>query len=154
MDEYKHTNTIQTDKWLGILHAVADDLRSGMLSNVQELVAAEVFTDLSEMADYLVGQGYQLPAIAVTGAVLEDALRRICQKSGITWDGDSSIAKLNTELYKANVYDKAQHGQVDAWGKLRNKVDHGNFANAEEISINDAKRFINGLRDFVMKYLV
>ena len=154
MNEYKNTGILQTDKWLGILQSVSDDLRSGMLSNIQELIAAEVFTDLSEMAGYLSEQGYHLPAIAIAGAVLEDALRKICLKNGVEWSDHSSIAKLNMILYKTNVYDKVQFGQIEAWGKLRNKVDHGDFTNLDEISAKDTSRFIDGIQNFVLRYLV
>ncbi|MEZ4733260.1 MAG: hypothetical protein R3E79_39700 [Caldilineaceae bacterium] len=154
IETYKKSKSIHTDKWLGILQAVSDDLRSGMLSNMRELVAAEVFTDLSEMAEYLVGQGYQIPAVSVSGAVLEDALRKICEKSSIAWSGESSISKLNVLLYKANLYDKVEHGQVEAWGKLRNKVDHGDFAQAEDIDVDNARRMVEGVRDFVARHVI
>lgn len=142
-----------SDKFLGILRAVEDDLHSGMLVSIQEIVTAEVFDDLTDMATYLIEQGYHLPSVAIAGAVLEDTLRKLCHKHKVVWTGDSTINKLNTELYKANVYDKAQFGQVEAWGKLRNKVDHGDFKNVEEIDRNDVHRMVDGLRDFVVKHL-
>ena len=154
IETYKKSKAIHTDKWLGILQAVSDDLRSGMLSNLRELVAAEVFTDLSEMAEYLVAQGYQVPAVSVSGAVLEDALRKMCEKTRIAWGGESSISKLNVLLYKSSLYDKVEYGQVEAWGKLRNKVDHGDFARPEEIEVADARRMVEGVRDFVARHVI
>lgn len=152
-NDFRAGNTFETQKFLGILCAVEDDLRNGMLVNIQEMVMAEVFDDLVEMATYLLKQGYHLPAVAITGAVLEDTLRKLCQKHKVLWGGESSINKLNTELYKANVYDKAQFGQVEAWGKLRNKVDHGDFKSVDDVDRNDVRRMIDGLRDFVVKHL-
>ncbi len=152
-DEFKSGAPLGLDSCIGILRAAADDLRSGMLSDIRELVAAEVFDDLLEMAAYLSGEGYHLPACAVAGAVLEDTLRTLCRKHLVSWVGDSSISKLNTELYKANIFDKAQFGQIEAWGKLRNKVDHGDFRSAVEIDSNDTRRMIVGIRDLVLKYL-
>jgi hypothetical protein len=138
---------------IGILRAAADDLRGGMLADIRELVAAEVFDDLLEMAAYLLGQGYHLPAGAVAGAVVEDTLRKLCKKHGVSWVGDSSISKLNAELYKANVFDKAQFGQLEAWGKLRNKIDHGDFKDPTEVDAQAVRRMIDGSRDLVVKFL-
>jgi hypothetical protein len=85
--------------------------------------------------------------------VLEDALRKLCEKDCIVWDGDSSISKLNIALYKANVYDKVQFSQVDAWSKLRNQVDHGSFEIPEKVDRNQAKQMVVGLRNFVFKHM-
>jgi hypothetical protein len=62
------------------------------------------------------------------------------------------ISKINTELYKANVYDKVVYGEVEAWGKLRNKVDHGDFAAPSDVDRRSAERMVEGVRDFVLKY--
>jgi hypothetical protein len=152
-DVFKKGGLLEVASCIGILRAAADDLRSGMLADIRELVAAEVFDDLLEMAEYLLGEGYRLPACAIAGAVLEDTLRKLCKKHLVSWVGHSSISKLNAELQRAKIFDVAQAGQIEAWGKLRNKVDHGDFKSAVEIDPNDAQRMIGGLRDLVVKYL-
>ncbi|MGP0093916.1 MAG: hypothetical protein ACLPKB_28835 [Xanthobacteraceae bacterium] len=134
---------------IGILHAATDDLESGMLSDLGGLVAAEVFADLLSMASYLLKQGYHLPAAAISGAVLEDTLRQLCKKHKVSWTGDSSITKLNTELYKSRHFDKVQFGNIEAWGKLRNKVDHGDFKDPADVTVGDVKRMIEGVSDLI-----
>jgi hypothetical protein len=151
--EFRSGKPLDSDKFIGVLLAVEDDLRNGMLVNIQEMVTAEVFDDMMDMAGYLLEQGYHLPSVAIAGAVLEDTLRKLCEKSSISWEGDSSISKLNVALYKANIYDKVQFSQVDAWGKLRNKVDHGDFKAASEVDPNDVEQMVSGLRNFVFKHL-
>jgi len=152
-DSYRDGSALNLSQCIGILRAISDDLAAGMLVSIREMVTAEVFDDLIDMANHLLEQGYHLSSIAIAGAVLEDTLRKLCQKHLISWEGDSSINKLNTALYKANIYDKAQFGQLDAWGKLRNKVVHGDFKNANEVDSKDAQRMIDGLRDFITKHL-
>lgn len=137
----------------GILQTARDDLAAGMLVSIQELAAAEVFGDLLEMEEYLHGEGYHLPAAAVTGAVLEDSLRKLCARHGVTWTGHSSISLLNDALHKAQVYTKTQWRQIQAWGDLRNAVDHHNFTDPADIDPNDIKRVIEGVRDFIVRYL-
>lgn len=143
------------DNCLGVMQSAKDDVEVGLLAGMRDLAAAEVFDDLLGMAGYLLGEGYHLPAAALAGAVLEDSLRKLCANHNVAWTGDSSINKLNTALYTATpqVYGKVQMGQVEAWGKLRNAVDHHNFTNPSDIDPNDVRRMIDGVRDFIVKYL-
>jgi hypothetical protein len=58
--------SFETQKFIGILRAIEDDLRNGMLVNIQEMVTAEVFDDMMDMAEYLLEQGYHLPSVAIS----------------------------------------------------------------------------------------
>jgi hypothetical protein len=136
----------------GVLESAADDLRAGMLADLRQLVAAESFGDLLETAVHLLEEHHHIPAVAVAGAVLESSLRALAQSKHVVWTGASAISKINTELYKANVYDKVVFGEVEAWGKLRNQVDHGDFKTPEHVDVGAATRMIGGVRDFVLKY--
>ena len=106
-----------------------------------------------EVAAHLLEKGYHLPAAATAGAVLEDSLRKLCVRHDVIFDGRSGISVLNTELYKTNVYSGPTHGQIEAWSRLRNDVDHYNFTNPDDIDANDVQRMVDGLRDFIVKYL-
>lgn len=102
-------------KVLGILRAVRQDYTTGFLFSLRGLVRAEVLSDFLEQAEALLKQGYDAAAASLTGAVLEDMLRRLCDKHG--GDSDplrSSIAVLNAELKKKLVYDKMVWSQVEA----------------------------------------
>ncbi|MBM3477449.1 MAG: hypothetical protein FJX75_29620 [Armatimonadetes bacterium] len=138
---------------LGVVKAARSDLAAGLLTSMQELAAAEVFDELIDVAAYVHKQGHHLSAGAIAGAVLEDSLRKLCVKHNVQWSPPSAISKLNTELYKVGVYGKPVHGQVEAWGKLRNAIDHHDFTDTSEIDRNDVKRMVDGVRDFVAKYL-
>jgi hypothetical protein len=148
-DAHIRGEPLRLRRCLGVLYAVADDLKLGLLGDIGGLVAAEVFRDLLDMSGYLLEQGYHLPSAAIAGAVLEDALRQLCRKHSLTWTGDSSISKLNAELYRSQIFDRVQFGNVEAWGKLRNKVDHGDFTNPAEINRNDVDRMVGGVRDLI-----
>lgn len=145
-------NGLDLDSCLGALEAARDDLAAGMLADLRQLVSAEAFGDLLETAVHLLDEGHHLPAASIAGAVLESTLRDTAQAKKVTWTGSSSISKLNTELYKANVYDKVVFGEIEAWGKLRNKVDHGDFTTPHEIDVGMVRRMIDGVRDIALKY--
>jgi hypothetical protein len=153
VDAFREGQPLDLPICIGILKAVSDDIRHGLLGEIRDLIAAEVFNDLLEMAQYLLQGGYHIPAGAIAGAVLEDTLRKICFQHKITWEGDSSISKLSTELYKKNILAKPQFGQVEAWGKLRNQIDHGQFDALRDVDAGAVRRMIDGLRDFIVKHL-
>jgi hypothetical protein len=83
---------------------------------------------------------------------LESSLRNLAAGQKIVWSGASSISKINTEIYKANVYDKVIWAEIEAWGRLRNQVEHGDFKNPDDVDAGAAKRMVDGVLAFAMKY--
>lgn len=69
---------------VGILRAAHEELAEGFVGRLQELVAAEVFTDFLEMARHLLESGYKDAAASLCGAVLEDGLRRIARAHSVS----------------------------------------------------------------------
>ena len=84
----------------GILRAAKDDIEFGYLGKVEDLISADIFSDFLEMADYLVEKGYKDPAASLTGAVLEDGLKRVCFKNSVEVKKLEGIDSLNKKLYK------------------------------------------------------
>lgn len=137
----------------GMLLALRNDYESGNLQSVIELVHADIFADFLEMADYLVQQGYKDPASVVVGSVLEEHLRKLCDKHGIaTAKRDGSPKKadtLNSELTAAGAYSKLDQKSVTAWLDLRNKAAHGHYADytKEQVIL-----MLQGVREFASRY--
>ena len=90
--------------------------------------------------------------MAVTGAVLESNLRSLANSRRVVWAGNSSITKINAELYKASAYDKVVFAEIEAWGRLRNQVDHGDFTGPQDVDRGASIRMVDGVRDFVLRY--
>lgn len=151
-EEFVRDRHLDLDSCRGALGAARDDLDAGMLTDLRQLVSAEAFGDLLESAVHLHEERHCVPAVTVAGAVLESSLRTLAGSRRVTWAGESSISKLNQALYAAKVYDKVLFGEIEAWGKLRNKAAHGDFASPDEIDAGQAGRMLEGVRDFVMKY--
>jgi hypothetical protein len=151
-EQFVEENGLDLDSCIGALEAARDDLDAGMLTDLRQLVTAEAFGDLLESAMHLLEEQYHVPAVALAGAVLESSLRSLCKGKGVEWTGYSSISKINQVLYAAHVYDKVVYGEIEAWSKLRNRVDHGDFTKPEEIDVGAAERMVGGVRDFVLKY--
>ncbi len=68
---------------LAVIRAAKDDYEQDMLFDTRVVIAAEVFDDFLEQADHLHNQGYHQAAAIIAGAVLEDGLRKLCDRKGM-----------------------------------------------------------------------
>lgn len=135
----------------GILRAIRSDYVAGNLQSVRELIHADIFSDFLEMADYLLDQGYKDPAAVVAGSVLEEHLRKLCDKNGIPVTQSQKPKKadsLNAELASTNSYSKLDQKSVTAWLDLRNKAAHGKYG---EYSKEQVTLMVQSLRDFILR---
>ena len=139
----------------GILSAAREELAGGWLSTTKGLISAEIFSDLLEMAQHLLDEGYKDPAAVMAGSVLEEHLRQLCQKHGIpteiTKQGRPQPKKadaLNADLSKKEVYNKLDQKNVTAWLDLRNKAAHGKYQDytKEQVSL-----MLQSLSDFMVR---
>ena len=119
-------------KGIGIIKAIKDEVEGGWLFTVKGIISAEIFSNFLEMAQHLLEAGYKDAAAVMIGSVLEEHLRQLCLKNGIPIesikDGKPEPKKadlLNSELAKAEVYNKLDQKNVTAWLDLRNKAAHG-----------------------------
>lgn len=137
---------------IGILVALRADYEAGYLESIHELIHADIFTDFLEMADYLLEEGYKDPAAVLAGGVLEEHLRKLCQKNNIPTQKDESrpkkADKLNAELADAEVYSKLDQKSVTSWLDLRNKAAHGKY---DEYLKEQVALMVNGIRDFISR---
>jgi hypothetical protein len=130
---------------LGILKAAKDDYENGYLFDTRVLIEAEVFNEFLEQAEHLLNQGYDQPAAAIAGSVLEDGLRKLCTKYAIVLSAKPKLDTMNADLAKAGVYNLLKQKQITALADLRNKAAHGlgGFTKEDvEGMIRDVRRFM------------
>ena len=139
----------------GILSAAREELAGGWLTTTKGLVSAEIFSDFLEMAQHLLDEGYKDPAAVMAGSVLEEHLRQLCQKHGIsteiTKQGRPQPKKadaLNAELVKKKVYNQLDQKQVTTWLDFRNKAAHGKY---QEYKKEQVSLMLQSLSDFMVR---
>ena len=139
----------------GILSAAREELAGGWLTTTKGLISAEIFSDFLEMAQHLLGEGYKDPAAVMAGSVLEEHLRQLCQKHGIsteiTKQGRPQPKKadaLNADLAKKEVYNRLDQKNVTAWLDLRNKAAHGKY---QEYTEEQVALMLQSLSDFMVR---
>jgi len=136
-------------------------LKSPRLTIAQEIEGdildiAQAQAEAAEASKDAEGKHVHLGIAAfLAGASLEDALRRLCDARGLTYDAQrTSISKLQASLYQPSnqieVISQSENKHITAWGDTRNKADHGRF---DEITHTEVVSMILGVRALVEKHL-
>jgi hypothetical protein len=116
-----------------VFDAAREDYEGGYLNSLRLFVQAKVFEQASE----LLASGY-VPAAAVTaGVVLEAGLREWCVDNALPI---GKLDKMNSDLTKADVYNKLVQKQITALANIRNSAAHGHY---DQFSKTDVANMIN-----------
>lgn len=142
-----------TERCLGVLIAAKEDIDSGFLFERELLISADVFDDFLEQAEHLLENKYKDAAAVLIGSVLESSLRKMCRKHGVDVTDKTgaiiidtaTIAPLNDELYKAQVYSKLVYKQIIAWADLRNNAAHGHYDQYTQSDVEDMDKWVRSL---------
>lgn len=135
---------------LAVLKAAWNDYSKGYLIEAKSLITAEVFDDILEQAQYLLEQGYHQAAAVLTGSILEDTLRKLCQRNGITLPTKPKLDGMNAELAKKAVYNTLVQKRITLLADIRNKAAHGQWS---DFSPQDVKDMLADIRRFVTDHL-
>jgi hypothetical protein len=136
----------------GIAKALRADYEAGRMKTLQEIIHADMFSDFLEMAEYLLAEGYKDPAAVMIGSVLEEHLRKLCEKNNINIienDRPKKADRLNNELSAANIYTKLDQKSITAWLDLRNKAAHGKYS---EYAKEQVALMLQGIQNFMMRF--
>ena len=134
----------------GIVKAAKSDFEEDFLADVKYLVRADLLDDFISQAEMLLKEGYHIPAASLSGAVLEDMLRKLCDKKNIEYPDKTKIESLNVSLAKKNAYNKLVQKEITAKAQIRNDADHGRF---EKVKPDDVDDMIKWIRRFIRDYM-
>ena len=113
------------------------------------MIEAEIFDDFLEQAEELFKKDYFQPAAVIAGCVLEDGLRKLCDKNSIRFTRKTTIDPMNVELAKIGIYNKLIQNKITHLGDLRNKAAHGEWT---EFTEKDVEDMIRDVRRFMEDY--
>lgn len=148
------------EQMFGIIRGLKSDYESGMLETLAHAVEASVTGDYITQAEQLLKEGKQgnydhVPAAVLTGAILEDGLRRLCQRQSppIQIKTGKYHKKMNTmidDLRKIDLFNELKAKQLRAWVGVRNAAAHGQF---DEFNRSDVEQMLTGVQQFLTDYL-
>jgi hypothetical protein len=152
LDANRHNYQYSTlNNHLGVLQAAKQDFDAGQFTDLRRLVRADLLDDFISQAEELQQSGFNEAAVSLAGAILEDTLRKLCDKHSIPVPVKTSLDPLNSALYKAGAYDLLVQKRITHLAQLRNDADHGRTLGT--VKPEDAKDFVGWLRRFVTEYL-
>ena len=134
----------------GVLLAATDDFREGRLFEFRRLIEAEVHGNFVDQAESLLAAGHHVAAASLTGAVLEHALRQLCDVRGIAHPSKTTIENLNADLAKAGAYSTLVQERITALAAIRDNADQGK---PEACRRDDVEEMIRRLRAFAVDHL-
>ncbi|MEK6804750.1 MAG: DUF4145 domain-containing protein [Nitrospirota bacterium] len=149
-DKESKNNSFYFTHCYGIVEAAKRDFDGDFLADVKYLVRADLLDDFISQSEMLLQEGFHVPAASLAGGVLEDTLRKLCDKKGIIYPPVTKIDPLNISLAKANAYDKLVQKEITAKADIRNNADHGHF---DKIKPEDVTDMIKWLRRFIRDYM-
>lgn len=139
------------DQAFGVLLAAKDDYEKDALFEVKNLIEAELFDDFLEQAEQLLKAGYYQPAAVIAGSVLEDGLRKLCEKHNIPLPDKPKLDWMNSELAKHGVYNKLTQKKITSLADLRNNAAHGKW---NEFEKTDVEEMLRSVRSFMERNYV
>ena len=137
----------------GTLKSLREEYANDFFSGFNEMVDAELFTDILEQAEYLLSQSYFRASGVVAGVALESHLRKLAEKNSIPIITDEwkyiNADSLNGELRKKGILDKTLNKSITSWLGLRNDAAH---PDAKEINEGLIESMIAGIKVFIEKF--
>jgi hypothetical protein len=140
---------------LGVVKSLLHNIKNGYLQSLKDLIHSELFSDYLEMSTHLLEEGYKDAAAVIAGSTLENHIRELCNKNGISTSistakgiQNKKADQMNSDLAGANTYNKLDQKNVTAWLDLRNKAAHGKYS---EYTKEQVELLIQGIRDFITR---
>lgn len=131
------------------LQAIQESVEEGLLIQLEDIVSAEIFNSLLEQAEYLLSEGYFLPAGVLGRAVLEEHLRNWCDHAECSpGNKRPTLNDYNMKLYTEKHYNTSIMKHVDSMAAVGNDAAHNN----EELEKTDVERLLRDVREFLAKH--
>lgn len=158
----KINNSANHLRWgIATLKGLKEDFEKDFLGDLVVEVEEKIASDYMGQAERLIHEGQtgkfdHVPAAVLSGAVLEKALRTLCnlQQPSIpvlkSNDEPKTMNPLIDDLKKAGLFNEAKAKQLRAWADIRNRAAHGEF---DQFDRNDVEQMIVGVKNFLADYL-
>jgi hypothetical protein len=146
---------------VSILRALRDDFEKGFFDDLFLRIEAEVASDYMGQATQLLKEGLRgsydyVPAAVLCGAVLEKALRKLCELqnpsiSPLKQNGEpKTLNPLIDDLKAVGVFNELKAKHLRSWTDVRNKAAHGEF---DQFKRSDVEQMLDGVSNFLADHL-
>lgn len=161
IDEIVDLDIYNIKKFSGIVKGFQITYQDGFLDHISAQIEANIAADYMGQAGQLLGEGIpgqydHVPAAVLSGAVLEDALRQLCEKQSPPIDvlksngSKKTLDPLIADLQRSKVFNSARGDQLRSWAKIRNHAAHGEFDQFDRAQV---EAMIIGIKGYIADYL-
>jgi hypothetical protein len=140
---------VVVQKMLGLVISLQDEVSHGLVSKLEYMVLAAAFDDFLDHAAAFHKGNNAREAGVLAAVVLEDTIKRIATKNGVTAEG-LSLEQLVDELVKVGVFTPVKAKRVKAYAGVRNPALHAEW---DKFDIRDAGELIAGTRELIEDFL-
>lgn len=137
------------EKILGLLMSVREEAKHGLLAKLEYQVFATAFDDFLDHASDFHKSGKTKESAILVSVVLEDTLKRVAIKNGISPSG-LSLDPLIDEIAKAGVITPVKAKRMKSYSAVRNAALHAEW---EKLDLKDIGDAIDGVRELLNNYL-
>lgn len=136
-------------KMQGLLVALREEAAHGLLGKIEYTIVATTFDDfLDHAADFHKGKKVREAGV-LASIVLEDALKKIALKNGLSPAG-MTLEPLIDELAKTGVFTSVKAKRIKGYVGVRNSALHAEW---DKFDIRDVGELINGIRELLESHL-
>jgi hypothetical protein len=134
-----------------VLRAAREYIDFGPVARVEELVAAEIFSDLLGIAERLLREQRVSAGVVVACSVLEDVMRRGARHRKIAIrENVDDLSMLNAKMSAAGVYGARWCKRIEEWAAMRIRAEADQLVSEMR---NSADTLLRGVREFVNDHL-
>ena len=133
---------------LGLLQAVHEDWKGGLLREFEYVIAASTYDDFLDHAEDYHKAGKKVEASVLVSSVLEDTIKKIAKKHGV--DSSRSLEPIVDELTSKGIFTPVYGKRVKGNTALRNKALHAEW---DMFDIKDVGLTIEAVRKLIEEYL-
>ena len=130
-----------------ILISAKTEIEKGFLYDTKFLIAEEFYDSMIDYGKDLLSKNHKISSGVLGRIVIEDTLKKLCEKSKISIDPGWKASRINEELRKSGVYNLSMQDRIQAFLRIGNSAAHGKD---EEFS----KKDVEDLFDFVENTLL
>jgi hypothetical protein len=133
----------------GLLTSAREEFEHGLLGKIEYVVAAATFDDFLDHAVSYHKGNRKIEASVLASAVLEDTVKKIAGKNGLTVAG-KSLEPLIDDLVKAAMLTPVKAKRVKGFAAVRNHALHAEW---DSFDIRDVGNLIAGTRELLEEFL-
>ena len=136
-----------------ILLEAEDSYKNGDAFKLRQRLQVDMFSDLLDQAEqYLQSNEEKHRGIAaiIAGCVLEDSMRKLCERHGVELKRNPTMPRMLPSLAKVLDISNPSQKAIDAYIALRDSAAHGKWKECSDSQVRSMIEFVSN--EFLAKY--